>query len=67
MLRWQSQPLGAEDKLTWQHQLCFLKGIAKQDLNLSLTDGKPYWWAIAVCGILFVRNAVFLIYVFGRR
>lgn len=36
-------------------------------MNLSLIDGKPYWWAIAVCGILFVPNVAFLIYVFGRR
>ena len=36
-------------------------------MNLSLIDGKPYWWAIAVCGILFVPNLAFLIYVFGRR
>jgi hypothetical protein len=36
-------------------------------MNLSLIDGKPYWWAIAVCGILFVPNLAFLVYVFGRR
>lgn len=36
-------------------------------MNLSLIDGKLYWWAIAVCGILFVPNLAFLIYVFGRR
>lgn len=36
-------------------------------MNLSLIDGKPYWWAIVVCAILFVPNLAFLIYVFGRR
>jgi Mg2+ and Co2+ transporter CorA len=36
-------------------------------MNLSLIDGKPYWWAIVVCAIMFVPNFGFLIYVFGRR
>ena len=36
-------------------------------MNLSLIDGKPYWWAIVICAILFVPNLAFLIYVFGRR
>jgi hypothetical protein len=36
-------------------------------MNLGLIDGNPYWWAIAVCGILFVPNLAFLICVFGRR
>lgn len=35
-------------------------------MNLSLIDGKPYWWAIVVCAIMFVPNVAFLIYVFGR-
>lgn len=36
-------------------------------MNLSLIDGKPYWWAIVVCAIMFVPNLGFLFYVFGRR
>jgi hypothetical protein len=36
-------------------------------MNLSLIDGKPFWWAIVICAILFIPNVVFLIYVFWRR
>lgn len=36
-------------------------------MNLSLIDGKPYWWAIVICAILFIPNVVFLMYVFWRR
>jgi hypothetical protein len=36
-------------------------------MNLSLIDGKPYWWAIVVCAMMFVPNLGFLVYVFGRR
>jgi hypothetical protein len=33
-------------------------------MNLSLIDGKPFWWAVVVCGILFILNLGFLVYVF---
>jgi hypothetical protein len=36
-------------------------------MNLSLIDGKPYWWALVVCAILFIPNLAFLVYVFWRR
>lgn len=36
-------------------------------INLSFIDGKPYWWAVVICAVLFIPNVAFLMYVFWRR